>query len=274
MNRTTWKMSGLAFVLALIVTGGVWAQQHQEHHPEGTSASAEQPAASSPEAPATGQMMGQMQGMMENMQGMMSHMQTMMEMMGRGGMGGRGAMTGTMGRRGMTADEADEDDEGAPWSGMMGRRGMMGRAGMGMRHLERLAQQLDLTDEQEARVRSLLLTHMKDAIRARADIDVKKLDLRELLQADTVDLAKVKALLQAIASQKVDLHLARITLGQEINKLLNPEQQQKFRSMRLHMMRGGRDMMGRGGMQGQGGMMGRGGMKNPCGMTGRGAGKP
>jgi len=247
MNCTTWRISVLAFVLALVVTGGVWAQQHQEHHPEGASSSAEQPADTGSGVPETGQMMGQMQGMMENMQGMMSHTQTMMGMMGRGGMGGRGAMMGTMGRRGMTADKADEDDDDdAPWSGMMGR------AGMGMRHLERLAQQLDLTDEQKAQVRSLLLAHMKDAIRARADINVKKLDLRELLEAETVDLGKVKALLQAIATQKVDLHLARITLGQEISKLLTPEQQKKFRSMRRHMMRGGRDMMGQGGMMGRG----------------------
>ncbi len=189
---------------------------------------------------------------------------------------------GMMGRRGMMTEE-DDDDEDIPGGGMMGRmmgRGhKMGHGGKLLRHLAHLTQQLDLTDEQQIQVRSLVRPHMKKAIRARADIAVNRLDLHALLAAESVELSNVKELLQAIASEKADLHFAHITLKQEIGKLLTPEQQKKFRSMRRYMMRGDRGMMGPGGMRGRSGMMGRGGMqgqgsmKNPCGMTGSGTSK-
>ncbi len=168
-----------------------------------------------------------------------------------------------------------------PMQGMMGMRGhggmmghMMGqghmRGHMFLQHLGRLTQQLDLTDEQETEVRSLVRTHMKDAIRAKADIDVNRLDLRDLLEAESPDLPKVKALLQTIAAQKAELHFAHITLMQDINTLLTPAQQEKFRTMRRPMMQDGSRMMGQGGMMQQGHMRGPSGTRNPCGMMGRG----
>jgi Spy/CpxP family protein refolding chaperone len=183
----------------------------------------------------------QMQGMMDNMQGMMEHMQGMMErmqsMMGRGGMMGMGGM---MGRRGMMA--------------MMGMGGM---GGMVQHHLERLVQQLTLTDAQQAQVRTLLNNHARDAIRLRADIGVMAIDVRQLLETEPIDLPRVKQLLQTMASREADLHFAHITLMQEISKLLTPEQQQKFRSMRDQLMLGHGSMPGHEGMMGHGGMMGR-----------------
>ena len=112
-------------------------------------------------------------------------------------------------------------------------------------HMERLAHQLELTDDQRMQVRTLFGNHSKEAIRLRADLGVMAVDLRQLLEADPVDLPKVKQLLQSIAGKEVDLRLAHITLMQEISKLLTPEQRQKFRAMRESMMASG-GMMGRG----------------------------
>jgi Spy/CpxP family protein refolding chaperone len=189
-----------------------------------------------------------MQGMMDNMQGMMQHMQGMMErmqnMMGRQGMG-------------MAAQDEEDDEEASPPRGMMG---MMGPGSMIRRHMERLAHQLELTDDQRMQVRTLLGNHAKEAIRLRADIGVMAVDLRQLLETDPVDLPKVKQQLQSIAGKEVDLRLAHITLMQEISTLLTPEQRQKFRAMR-------ESMMGPGGMRG---MMGPRGMREPGGIMGRG----
>jgi Spy/CpxP family protein refolding chaperone len=186
-----------------------------------------------------------MQGMMDNMQGMMQHMQGMMEQ-----------MHGMMGRQGMgmAAQEEEDDEEASAPRGMMGMMrpgGMMGPGGMMRRHMERLAHQLELTDDQRMQVRTLLGNHAKEAIRLRADIGVMAVDLRQFLETDPVDLPKVKQLLQSIAGKEVDLRLAHITLMQEISKLLSPEQRQKFRAMR-------ESMMGPSGMREPGGMMGRG----------------
>jgi Spy/CpxP family protein refolding chaperone len=57
-----------------------------------------------------------------------------------------------------------------------------------------------------------------------------RLDLRQLLYTDPVDLSRVKPALQAIATKKVDLQLAHITVMQEIRQVLTPEQQKKFRA--------------------------------------------
>jgi Spy/CpxP family protein refolding chaperone len=240
MQHISCKMAGLTLALAMALVGGVQAQQqHQQHHPGGAQAPQQQPAETGPGAPAQPQ---QIQGMMDNMQGMMQHMQGMME-----------RMHGMMGRQGMgmAAQEEEDDEEASPQRGMMG---MMGPGGMMRRHMERLAQQLELTDDQRMQVRTLLGNHAKEAIRLRADLAVMAVDVRQLLEADPVDLPKAKQLLLSIAGKEVDLRLAHITLMQEISKLLTPEQRQKFRAMRESMMGPGgmRGMMGPSGMRGRG----------------------
>ena len=270
MDRKAWKLSGLALVLILALTGAVQAQQPQQRHRVGTQVSQAQTPEAPQEAPAP--MMQQMHGMMEDMQEMMQQMQ------------------GMMGRRGgMMADEdkEDDDDMSGGMMGMMGmmsrRGGMMGHGHMILRKLDRLAEQLNLTEEQQTQLRSLARTHLKEAIQTRATIAAQRIDLIDLLDAESVDLSKVKESLQSLASHQADLVFAHVTLMDEINKQLTPEQQQQFRTMRRQMMHDG-SMMGRrgmtghgymrgqGGMMGQGGMRGHGGMRGQSGMMGKGAG--
>jgi Spy/CpxP family protein refolding chaperone len=233
MQHVSYKMVGMALVLTAALVGGVQAQQqHEQHHPGGAQTAQPQPAETDTGVPAQPQ---QMQGMMENMQGMMQHMRGMME-----------RMQGMMGRRGMgTMAQEDDDEEAPPQREMIGRRGMMGR------HMERLAQQLELTDAQQAQVRALLRNHAKEAMRLRTDIGVLAVDVQQLLETDPVDLPKAKQLFQSIGTKEADLRLAHVTLMQEVEKLLTPEQHKKFRTMRERMM-------GMDGMMSMGGMMGRG----------------
>jgi len=98
-------------------------------------------------------------------------------------------------------------------------------------HLQRMLQQLDLNEGQQNTVQTLLRTHAKEHIRLQAEIDSMRVDLRQLLRADTVDLQSVKAALQAIAAKEVDLHMAHFTLLHDIRQVLTPEQQKKFRSL-------------------------------------------
>jgi len=151
---------------------------------------------------------------------------------------------------------AAEEQEQAPM--MRPMRGMMGHEGMMLQqHVEWLSQQLKLSDEQRTQVQTLLRNHAKDIIRLRAEVDTMALDVPPLLEANPVDLAKVKQLFQAIAAKEADLRLAHVTAMQDIRKLLTPEQQKQFRTMPGHMMGDGA-MMGPGGMMGGGGMMGHG----------------
>jgi Spy/CpxP family protein refolding chaperone len=257
-------------VLAFVLVGSVQAQQqqHQQHHPGGTQTSQPQPAGAGQGALAPPQMSDQMQGMMGNMQGMMEHMQGMMEhmqgMMGEHGMQGRRSKMGMgdmMGRQGMMAPKDDDDEEAFPQRRMMGRHGMMHRdsmmrhGGMIQHHLERLARHLDLTAEQRTQMWTVMGNQAKEAIRLQADLETLAIDLRQLLEADPVDLARVKPLLQSMAGKEADLRLLHITAVQEMSQILTPEQRQKFRTIR-HSMMGHHGMMGMGGSMAPGGMRG------------------
>ncbi len=140
-----------------------------------------------------------------------------------------------------------------PMQGMRGHGGMMGeRAMMIQHHLDQLTQHLKLSDAQRTQAQTLMRTHAKEVIRLTAEIDTMGLDVPPLLEADPVDMAKVKQLLQTLAAKEVDLRLAHITAMQDIRKLLTPEQQKQFRTMQSQMM--GHDMMGSGGMMEHGKM--------------------
>jgi Spy/CpxP family protein refolding chaperone len=125
---------------------------------------------------------------------------------------------------------------------MMDMDDMMRHGGMMQHHLERLARHLELTAEQRTQMWTVLGNQAKEAIRLQADVETLAIDLRQLLEADPVDLARVKPLLQSMAGKEADLRLLHITAMQEMSKMLTPEQRQKLRTIR-------HSMMGRGGMK-------------------------
>jgi Spy/CpxP family protein refolding chaperone len=104
------------------------------------------------------------------------------------------------------------------------------RLGRFAEHINRRLERLDLNDSQRSTVQTLLRTHAKEVIRLRADMDTMRVDLRQLLHTEPVDLTRVKQALQAIAAKEVDLRLAHITVMQEIRQVLTPEQQKQLRT--------------------------------------------
>ena len=73
---------------------------------------------------------------------------------------------------------------------------MVRLGGMTARHMARLAQQLELTAEQQAQIRMLLRNHAKETIRLRADIGMLMVDIQQVLDTDPVDLPKAKGLVE------------------------------------------------------------------------------
>ncbi len=145
-------------------------------------------------------------------------------------------LTGTLMAEAKHAEDEDEEHE----HGRRGHEGSRGHEGMRLQqHLERLTQQLKLNDEQRAKVRTIMRTHAKDVIRLKAEMATLTLDVPPLLEADPVDLAKVKQQFLTIAAKEADLHMAHVTAMQEIRKVLTPEQQQQFKTMQGRMMREG-----------------------------------
>ena len=140
----------------------------------------------------------------------------------------------------MVADKDDKDEDEEHEHGRRGHEGRMGHEGRRLQqHLDRLTQHLTLTDQQRTQVRTILYTHAKDRIRLQAELATLRLDVPPLLEAEPVDLAKVKQQFQSIAAKEADLHLAHVTAMQEIRKVLTPEQQQQFKTLRGRMMHEG-----------------------------------
>ncbi len=174
------------------------------------------------------------------------------DMMGGGMMGG-GMMGGDM----MGGD-------------MMGG-GMMG----GEHHLWKHLMCLGLDEKQKEAVKDIRNKTMRETIKKRADLQIARLDLRDLLDKEHVDMKAVESKLKTIESLETDVRLSHIKAFEEIRAILTPDQRKKFREMmeKSSTMRGMGMMKGKGcGMMG--GMMQHGGMEMTAPPSGTSEEKP
>ncbi len=133
-----------------------------------------------------------------------------------------------------------------------------GRHGMGLGWVvnsPKLREQLGITDAQAAKIREQTLAFQKQAIQARADVQVKRLDLRSLMMAATPDRAAIERSLQEVNAAQFALEKAAIDHHLDMRATLTPEQWQKLRELRPHMMQ--MEHRGAGAGPGRGGMMRR-----------------
>ncbi len=170
---------------------------------------------------------------------------------GPGGRGGQMHGWGQGGDRGMAMRGWGQG--GGHGMGMHGRGGR----GMGLAFLvndPEMRKRLGITDEQAAKIRQQTLEFRTAEIRSRADLQVKRLELRSLMAADNPDRAAIDKTLQEVgaaqmAAEKnaVDFHLA-------MKGTLTPEQRQKLQQMRQEFGRRGEGQHGPGGPGGPRGM--------------------
>jgi len=137
--------------------------------------------------------------------------------------------------------------------GMMGEGSQMGPGMMGEHHILGKLMNLGLDEKQKEAVKEIERKNMKETIKKRADLDIAQIDLRDLLDKDSVNMNAVESKLKEIASLKTDINLSRIKAHEEIKSKLTPDQRKKLKDTMGHGM-----MMGKMGMmQGKGcGMMG------------------
>ncbi len=105
-------------------------------------------------------------------------------------------------------------------AGIMGREhGMWGRL-----------KDLDLSDAQKEAIRDIKSREAKDTIRKRADIQIARIELKDILQKDAVDMRAAEAKLKQLEALRTDLRLSCIKTFEEIKAKLTPEQKKKLRS--------------------------------------------
>jgi Spy/CpxP family protein refolding chaperone len=206
------------------------------------------------------------------------------------------AQSGMMGQRPMSPSEGEREASPGGMMGMMGpqmmqqmMRGMMGGGmqgmleGMGMPRPSQLVRMLkatlELSDEQAKQLTQIFSQATKAGIKQRADIHIAELELRELLEADRVDMGQVEGKLKAIEGLRTTLRLSLIKAHEQAKAVLTPEQRQKLEGLHDRLagmmspgMMGMMEMMGEGGTGGMG-MMGPQMMPQPMrGMIGGGMG--
>ena len=112
-------------------------------------------------------------------------------------------------------------------------------------------QQLGITDAQAAKIRQQESDFRKAEVRNRADLQVKRMDLNDLLSADKPDRSAIDKKLQEVGAAQLALEKSAIDFRLTMREALTPEQRQKLQQI----MRQRRQPMPRGnagprGMQG------------------------
>ncbi len=154
--------------------------------------------------------------------------------------------------------------------GMRGQRGMKMRRAMGERFMRRhpgmvmhrmlqdpaVRERLKITPEQVTKIQAHQSTMAKTMIRSRADIQVKRMELGELMRADKPDRVMIDKKLREVQDATFAAEKARIDSQLTMREMFSPEQRQEMGKMREEF-RGGMMQRGPGGM-GPGGMGPRG----------------
>lgn len=160
-----------------------------------------------------------------------------------GAMGPRGDMQrgGRSPDRGDWGRENDGQDRGRGEHDGFGRGRGMGMRGRGMRAREfglgrllsdpAIREQLGVTADQAAKIRQQESEFRKTEIRGRADLEVKQIDLRDLLSADKPDRTAIDAKLQDISTARLALEKSAITFRLNSRDALTPAQRDKLRQV-------------------------------------------
>jgi len=110
---------------------------------------------------------------------------------------------------------------------------------------ERLAQALELTDEQKTKIEEIHFTAMKSMKSVNNTIGEKEAKLKTLSSADSPDLKAISKVAQEIGDLRTQMFVNQVQTKQEVRALLDEKQKLKFDNM--NMMMGKKDHQGRGG---------------------------
>jgi len=119
--------------------------------------------------------------------------------------------------------------------------GMFGRDLMLARMVDNpsIREKLGITPDQAAKIRQQTTDFRKSEILGRADLEVKRLELRNLLDADSPDRAAIDQKLQDIGSARLAQEKSAVDFHLTMRNALTPEQKQKLQQMRESFRRGG-----------------------------------
>jgi len=115
------------------------------------------------------------------------------------------------------------------------------RCGMHQRHhdgkhrrhmFKRIARKLGLTDAQKAQAKAIFQANRETVKPMIASLRAERKNLRDLIHADKVDEAAIRAQTDKIARIQADLNVNRAKVGAQFRAILKPEQLAKLKELR------------------------------------------
>lgn len=112
-------------------------------------------------------------------------------------------------------------------------------------HIWRSLMGLGLDENQKGSLKEIMGGVRKDSIRKRADLQIARIELKDILDKDQVDMNAAEVKLKQLESLKTDMRLAHLKAMEEIKAKLTPEQRDKFKkALKKHRRWQGRWMHG------------------------------
>ncbi len=116
-------------------------------------------------------------------------------------------------------------------SGMMAGHGPSGRMMEAEHHLARFLEGLALDEQQKKVIGEIRSGIKKDTIRRMADISIARIELRDLILQDPLDMKAVEAKVRQLGSLRTEMHLSHLKALENIKTKLTPEQRKKLADM-------------------------------------------
>jgi Spy/CpxP family protein refolding chaperone len=100
-----------------------------------------------------------------------------------------------------------------------------------------MSEQLELTEEQQERIREVRREHRREQIERDAQIELTSLDLREMMEdMDTADLGAIEGVMQRRAELRVQAEMANLRLRRHVREVLTEEQREMMPSRQRGML--------------------------------------
>jgi len=137
----------------------------------------------------------------------------------------------------LAAEKGDQAEHHEKWHGERHSCNRWAKGGMeGMHHrmhhrMWHLLMKLDLNANQRAAIREIRTSTAKAMIHQKADLKIARLELRELLHKEPVDMNAVEAQAKKAEGLRTAMLLDAIKAREEVKSKLTPEQRKKLKEL-------------------------------------------
>jgi Spy/CpxP family protein refolding chaperone len=129
---------------------------------------------------------------------------------------------------------AEKEKGSAPHGDMYKHEGGCGCGGP--HSIVDMFKKLGLDEKQKEAIKAIHFRTKKDIIRKRADLQVAKIELQEILSKDPVDMTAAETAVKKAEGLRAEMKMLHIKAIEEIKSNLNAEQKKEFSSMIRHIM--------------------------------------